>query len=71
MGTHVLGIKDMGGLCQPRAAATLVKALKDEIGLPMHFHTHDTSGIGGGERARRRRCRARTPSMPRSMPSRA
>ena len=44
-GTHVLGVKDMGGLCRPRAAFTLVKALKDEIGLPVHFHTHDTSGI--------------------------
>jgi pyruvate carboxylase len=46
LGTHVLCIKDMGGLCQPRAAATLVKALKEELGLPIHFHTHDTSGIG-------------------------
>ena len=45
-GTHVLGIKDMAGLCQPQAAFTLVKALKEEIGLPVHFHTHDTSGIG-------------------------
>jgi pyruvate carboxylase len=45
MGANVLAIKDMGGLCQPRAAATLVKALKDEVGLPIHFHTHDTSGI--------------------------
>jgi len=45
MGAHVLGIKDMAGLCQPRAAAVLVKALKEEIGLPVHFHTHDTSGI--------------------------
>ncbi len=45
MGTHVLGIKDMAGLCQPRAAAVLVKALKEEVGLPIHFHTHDTSGI--------------------------
>jgi pyruvate carboxylase len=45
MGAHVIGIKDMAGLCQPRAAATLVKALKDEVGLPIHFHTHDTSGI--------------------------
>ena len=44
-GTHVLGIKDMAGLCRPRAAHTLVKALKEEIGLPVHFHTHDTSGI--------------------------
>jgi pyruvate carboxylase len=45
MGAHVLGIKDMAGLCRPYAAAKLVKALRDEIGLPIHFHTHDTSGI--------------------------
>jgi len=45
MGAQVIGIKDMAGLCQPRAAATLVKALKEEVGLPIHFHTHDTSGI--------------------------
>jgi pyruvate carboxylase len=45
-GTHVLGIKDMGGQCRPDAARTLVAALKEEIGLPIHFHTHDTSGIG-------------------------
>jgi pyruvate carboxylase len=44
-GTHVIGIKDMGGLCQPRAAYELVKALKQETELPVHFHTHDTSGI--------------------------
>jgi pyruvate carboxylase len=44
-GAHILGIKDMAGLCQPHAAGTLVKALKEEIGLPVHFHTHDTSGI--------------------------
>jgi pyruvate carboxylase len=44
-GTHVLGIKDMGGQCRPEAARVLVAALKEEIGLPIHFHTHDTSGI--------------------------
>ena len=44
-GAHVLGIKDMAGLCKPEAARTLVKALKDTVGLPIHFHTHDTSGI--------------------------
>jgi pyruvate carboxylase len=44
-GTHVLGIKDMAGLLRPRAAFDLVKALKEETGLPVHFHTHDTSGI--------------------------
>ena len=46
-GAHVLGIKDMAGLCQPRAAYALVQALKQEVGLPLHFHTHDTSGIAG------------------------
>ena len=44
-GTHVLGIKDMGGLVKPAAARELVEALKAETGLPVHFHTHDTSGI--------------------------
>jgi pyruvate carboxylase len=44
-GAHIIGVKDMAGLCQPRAAYALVKALKEEIGLPVHFHTHDTSGI--------------------------
>ena len=44
-GTQILGIKDMAGVCRPRAAARLVRALKDEVGLPIHFHTHDTAGI--------------------------
>ena len=44
-GAHVLGIKDMAGLCLPSAAYMLVKTLKEEVGLPIHFHTHDTSGI--------------------------
>ncbi|MBF0267132.1 MAG: pyruvate carboxylase [Alphaproteobacteria bacterium] len=44
-GAHILGIKDMAGLLKPAAAKVLVKALKEEIGLPIHFHTHDTSGI--------------------------
>jgi pyruvate carboxylase len=48
MGAHILGIKDMAGLCRPYAAYTLVKALKQEIGLPIHFHTHDSSGINSG-----------------------
>jgi pyruvate carboxylase len=47
MGAHVLAIKDMAGLCQPAAAAVLVKTLKEQVGLPVHFHTHDTSGIAG------------------------
>lgn len=45
MGAHFLAVKDMAGLCRPFAARALVKALKEEIGLPVHFHTHDTSGI--------------------------
>ena len=44
-GAHILGIKDMAGLCKPAAARMLVSALKQEVGLPIHFHTHDTSGI--------------------------
>ena len=45
MGAHFLAIKDMAGVCRPYAAYQLVKALKEEIGLPIHFHTHDTSGV--------------------------
>ena len=45
MGTHILGIKDMAGLCKPYAAYALVKALREEVDVPIHFHTHDTSGI--------------------------
>ncbi|WP_062210075.1 pyruvate carboxylase [Aureimonas sp. AU12] len=44
-GAHILGLKDMAGLLKPAAARVLVKALKEEVGLPVHFHTHDTSGI--------------------------
>ncbi len=43
-GAHLLGLKDMAGLLKPAAASALVKALKEEVGLPIHFHTHDTSG---------------------------
>ncbi len=45
LGAHFLAIKDMAGLCRPYAAYALVKALRQEIGIPIHFHTHDTSGI--------------------------
>ncbi len=44
-GAHVLGLKDMAGLLKPAAARVLIRALKDEVGLPIHFHTHDTAGI--------------------------
>ncbi len=45
-GAHVLGLKDMAGLLKVPAARVLFKALKEEVGLPIHFHTHDTSGAG-------------------------
>jgi pyruvate carboxylase len=44
LGAHMLAIKDMAGLCKPFAAGKLVAALRAEIGIPIHFHTHDTSG---------------------------
>lgn len=47
MGAHFLAVKDMAGLLKPFAARKLVKALKEEVGLPVHLHTHDTSGLGG------------------------
>ncbi|MCI7392837.1 MAG: pyruvate carboxylase, partial [Clostridiales bacterium] len=45
-GAHILGIKDMSGLIKPMAAKVLVEELKQEIGIPIHLHTHDTSGNG-------------------------
>ena len=45
MGAHLLAIKDMAGLCHPVAAYKLVKTLRNEVGIPIHFHTHDSSGI--------------------------
>jgi pyruvate carboxylase len=44
-GAHVLAIKDMAGLLRPYAADVLFRALKTEVGIPIHYHTHDTSGI--------------------------
>ena len=43
-GAHMLAIKDMAGLCKPLAAGRLAKALTEAVGIPVHFHTHDTSG---------------------------
>jgi len=45
MGAHILAIKDMAGLCKPDAAHKLISTLKQEVGIPIHFHTHDTAGI--------------------------
>ncbi|WP_237155164.1 pyruvate carboxylase [Oryzibacter oryziterrae] len=44
-GAHIIGIKDMAGLLKPAAARVLFKALRESTDLPLHFHTHDTSGI--------------------------
>ncbi len=44
-GAHVIGIKDMAGLLKPAAARLLVSTLREETDLPIHLHTHDTSGI--------------------------
>ncbi len=44
-GAHLLAIKDMAGLCKPGSAVLLMRALREEVGIPIHFHTHDTAGI--------------------------
>ncbi|ANL36225.1 pyruvate carboxylase [Rhizobium phaseoli] len=44
-GAHIIAVKDMAGLLKPAAAKVLFKALREATGLPIHFHTHDTSGI--------------------------
>ncbi len=43
-GSHIIAIKDMAGLCKPSAIKLLIKELRNEISLPIHYHTHDTSG---------------------------
>ncbi len=45
-GANLIAIKDMAGLCKPYAARQLIKALREAVGVPIHFHTHD---IGGGQ----------------------
>ncbi|HID21734.1 MAG TPA: pyruvate carboxylase, partial [Planctomycetaceae bacterium] len=45
MGAHILAIKDMAGLCKPFAAQRLVRTLRQEVGIPVHFHTHETAGV--------------------------
>ena len=46
LGVHSLGIKDMSGILKPEAAFQLISALKAELKIPLHLHTHDTSGNG-------------------------
>jgi pyruvate carboxylase len=45
-GADILAIKDMAGLLKPGAAKVLIEALRDETGLPVHLHTHDSTGVG-------------------------
>ncbi|WP_078409347.1 pyruvate carboxylase [Priestia abyssalis] len=45
-GAHILGIKDMAGLLKPQAAYDLISALKETVDIPIHLHSHDTSGNG-------------------------
>ena len=65
-GANLIAIKDMAGLCKPFAAEQLIKALREEVGVPIHFHTHDIGGAqaasvlrGVRGRARHRRRRGR------------
>ncbi|THE10103.1 pyruvate carboxylase [Enterococcus hirae] len=46
LGAHIIAIKDMAGLLKPQAAYHLISELKDTTDLPIHLHTHDTSGNG-------------------------
>ena len=46
LGAHIVAIKDMAGLLKPQAAYRLISELKDTVNLPIHLHTHDTSGNG-------------------------
>ena len=46
MGAHILAIKDMSALLKPYSAKKLITALKNEISIPIHLHTHDTTGNG-------------------------
>ena len=43
-GANLIAIKDMAGLCKPFAAERLIRALREEVGIPIHFHTHDVGG---------------------------
>ena len=46
LGCHSIAIKDMAALLKPRAAKELVTALKQELHVPLHLHTHDSTGNG-------------------------
>ena len=46
MGSHIIGIKDMAGLLKPNAAYELISTLKEQVNVPIHLHTHDTTGNG-------------------------
>lgn len=46
MGCHIIAIKDMAALLKPYAAKELITALREEVKVPIHLHTHDTTGNG-------------------------
>lgn len=46
LGCHSIAIKDMAALLKPRAAKELVGTLKKELHVPLHLHTHDSTGNG-------------------------
>lgn len=46
LGAHILAIKDMAGLLKPYQAKILISALKEEVKIPIHLHTHDSTGNG-------------------------
>ncbi|MGN1231344.1 MAG: pyruvate carboxylase subunit B, partial [Anaerotignum sp.] len=46
LGCHTFAIKDMAGLLKPYAAKKLFSTLKEELHIPLHLHTHDTTGNG-------------------------
>jgi pyruvate carboxylase len=48
LGAHLIAIKDMAGLCKPYAAQLLIRTLRQEVGVPIHFHTHDCAGVQAG-----------------------
>lgn len=45
-GAHILALKDMAGLLKPQAAYRLISELKETVDIPIHLHTHDSSGNG-------------------------
>jgi oxaloacetate decarboxylase (Na+ extruding) subunit alpha len=45
MGANSICIKDMAGIMGPKEAYDLIKTLKEEVRIPIHLHTHSTTGL--------------------------